>query len=181
MAQTIQTIQQFYTQAQRKDFARTNLFRVLSINFGENSPTVLNETELVYARTASVPGKSIVNIETPYMGLKFNVPGVVQYEGSAEYKINFYGDEAQALRQKFLQVSENTFSDASSTGNYFIPTRNATIDLLQLNKQLDPVSKIQLVGVSIRNVGTLEYDITSTGEVQNFDVTIAYHFWRKTG
>ena len=34
MADTSQTIQGFYTQAQAKDFARNNLFRVLNINFG---------------------------------------------------------------------------------------------------------------------------------------------------
>ena len=34
MADTTQTIQGFYTQAQARDFARNNLFRVLNINFG---------------------------------------------------------------------------------------------------------------------------------------------------
>ena len=34
MADVRQTIQDFYTQAQVKDFARTNLFRVLDISLG---------------------------------------------------------------------------------------------------------------------------------------------------
>jgi hypothetical protein len=152
---------------------------VLNINFGSGNPAFA-ETDLVYARTAALPAKSITNVQAPYMGLNFNVPGVVQYPGSEAYKINFYADEAQKLREKFLAVVENTFSDATSTGNYFTPKQTSVIDLVQLNKQLTKVAQYQLVGVSIREVGELAYDITSTGEIQNFDVTIAYHFWRKT-
>jgi len=180
MPDTAQTIQDFYTQAQVKDFARSNLFRVLNINFGDGSNTVLGADDLVYARTAALPAKSITNVTAPYMGLNFNVPGVVQYPGSDAYVINFYSDEAQELREKFLGVVSDTFDDATSTGNYFTPKQSAVIDLIQLNKQLVKVAQYQLVGVSIRNVAALQYDITSTGEIQNFDVTLAYHYWRKT-
>lgn len=181
MADVKQTIQDFYTQAQVKDFARTNLFRVLNINFGTGSGVVISENDLVYARTASLPAKQITNVAVPYMGLNFNVPGVATYPESEAYVINFYADEAQTIRQKFLQVVDDTFNDATSTGNYFTPSQTAVIDLVQLNKQLNKIAQYQLVGVSIRNVGPLAYDITTTGEVQNFDVTLAYHYFRKTG
>ena len=52
MADTSQTIQGFYTQAQAKDFARNNLFRVLNINFGTGTEVTFDETDLVYATTA---------------------------------------------------------------------------------------------------------------------------------
>lgn len=180
MADVKQTIQDFYTQAQAKDFARSNLFRVLSINFGNGTP-LFGETDLVYARTASLPAKSITNVPAPYMGLQFNVPGVATYPDSDGYALNFYSDESQALREKFLGIVNNTFDDATSTGNYFMPKQTAVIDLVQLDKTLTKVAQYQLVGASIRNVGALAYDITSTGEIQTFDVTVAYHYWRKTG
>ena len=180
MADVKQTIQDFYTQAQAKDFARSNLFRVANINFGDGSNQVVTEADLVYARTATLPAKSIQNLTAPYMGLNFNIPGVVQYPGSESYVINFYSDESQKLREKFLNVVTDSFNDANSTGNYFTPKQTAVIDLVQLNKQLVKVAQYQLVGVSIREVGALTYDITSTGEIQNFDVTLAYHYWRKT-
>ena len=181
MADVKQTIQDFYTQAQAKDFARNNLFRVININFGDGSTTVIGENDLVYARTASLPAKTITNVPVPYMGLNFNVPGVATYPDSENYVINFYADEAQKLREKFLSVVNDTFNDASSTGNYFTPKQTAVVDLVQLNKQLNKIAQYQLVGVSIRNVAPLQYDITTTGEIQNFDVTLAYHYWRKTG
>lgn len=176
-----QTITDFYTQAQARDFSRSNLFRVMNINFGDGSNTIIGENDLVYARTASLPAKSITNNAVPYMGLQFNVPGVAQYPNSDAYVINFYADAAQKLREKFLVVVNDTFNDATSTGNYFTPKQSAVIDLVQLDKQLNKIAQYQLVGVSIRQVAPLEYDITSTGEVQNFDVTVAYHYWRKTG
>ena len=113
MADTSQTIQDFYTQAIAKDFARSNLFRVININFGNASSQVVTENDLVYARTANLPGKQIANLTAPYMGLNFNIPGTVSYPGSEAYVINFYSDEAQALRQKFLQVVSDTFDDAT--------------------------------------------------------------------
>jgi hypothetical protein len=87
MADTSQTIQGFYTAAQSKDFARNNLFRVLNINFGSGSSVTFDESDLIYATTATLPGKSITNVTAPYMGLNFNVPGVVQYDGSDSYTI----------------------------------------------------------------------------------------------
>lgn len=179
MADVKQSIQDFYTQAQAKDFSRNNLFRVLNINFGDGSSTVIGETDLVYCRTASLPAKSIVNFQAPYMGLNFNVPGVVQYPGSESYVLNFYSDAANVLRKKFLKVVDDTFNDANSTGNYFTPKKSAVIDLVQLDKQLNKVDQYQLVGVSIRDVAALEYDMTATGEIQNFNVTVAYHYWRQ--
>ena len=180
MPEVNQTIQSFYQQAQTRDFSRSNLFRVLNINFGLNGGGLLLGTDdLVYARTASLPARNIGNIPVPYMGLNFNVPGVATYPGSEGYTINFYADEAQVLRQKFLDVSRATFDDATSTGGYFIPGPEAVIDLVQLDKQLNVVTQYQLVGVSIRDVTALAYDITSAGEVQNFDVTVAYHYFKQ--
>lgn len=176
-----QGIADFYTQAQARDFSRTNLFRVLNINFGDGSSTIIGEPDLVYARTASLPAKAITNVQAPYMGLKFNIPGTVIYPDSENYVINFYADAAQKLREKFLKVVDDTFNDASSTGNYFTPKQSAVIDLVQLDKQLNKIAQYQLVGVSIRNVGALAYDITTNGEIQNFDVSVAYHYFRKTG
>jgi len=181
MADVNQTISDFYTQAQTKDFARSNLFRVLNINFGDGSTQAINANDLVYARTAVLPAKSITNVQAPYMGLNFNIPGVATYPGSESYVINFYADAAQSLREKFLAVVNDTFNDATSTGNYFTPKQSAVIDLIQLDKQLNKIAQYQLVGISIREVQALSYDMTSTGDIQNFDVTLAYHYWRKTG
>ena len=180
MADVRQTIQDFYTQAQVRDFARTNLFRVLNMDFGDGSDVTIGEEDLVYATTASLPAKAIANVAVPYMGLNFNIPGTVSYPGSEAYNITFRADESYSLYEKFQQVVNDTFNDADSTGNYFAPKASSVIDLVQLDKQLDRVSQYQLVGVSIRNLGELSYNITEAGTEQQFTVALAYHYYRKT-
>jgi hypothetical protein len=61
-----------------------------------------------------------------------------------------------------------------------MPTADAVIDLVLLDKQLERVAQYQLVGCSIRNVGNQSYNATGTGEVVEFTTTIAYHYFRKT-
>jgi len=180
MADTRQTIQNFYTQAQSKDFARSNLFRVLNLDFGDGSTVDFNEDDLVYVMTATLPEKAITSTAVPYMGLKFNIPGVVDYPGSGSYTLKFRCDESYALRDKFLQVISDTFNDEDSTGNYFMPNANAVIDLALLDKQLDRVTQFQLVGVAIKKVGQVQYNMTEAGNMVDFDVEVSYHYFKQT-
>jgi hypothetical protein len=114
------------------------------------------------------------------MGLTFNIPGLASYPGSEGYEINFYCSANSDLRKKFLSWSNDTFNDANSTGNYLTPTQNSTIDLVQLDVNFEKVNQYQLVGVSIRDVGALSYNISEgAGNVLNFPVKLAYHYWRE--
>jgi hypothetical protein len=180
MADVRQTIQDFYTQAQARDFARNNLFRVLNINFSDNSPNVIGEEELVYATTSTLPGKTISNVAANYMGLAFNLPGTVSYNNSAGYSLTFRADESYNLYNRFQNIIRDVFDDATTTGNYFTPKTTAVVDLVQLDKQLNRVGQYQLIGASIRSVGDMSYDSTAAGDIQTFSVTLAYHYYRKT-
>jgi hypothetical protein len=179
MAATKQTIQDFYRVASQRDFARDVQFRVLSIT-PQGTTTKFDENDLVYARTASLPSRAIGNVPTKYMGLTFNIPGLASYPSSEGYEINFYCSADSDLRKKFLSWSNDTFNDANSTGNYLTPTQNSTIDLVQLDVNFEKVNQYQLVGVSIRDVGPLNYSISEgAGNVLNFPVKLAYHYWRE--
>ena len=114
------------------------------------------------------------------MGLNFNIPGNVTYPGSEAYSITFRADESYDLYSKFQSVIDDTFNDADSTGNYFAPKSSAVIDLVLLDKQLDRISQYQLVGVSIRSLEPISYNVTETGNQVEFNVTLAYHYYRKT-
>ncbi len=175
MASTNQTIRNFFQAAAAREFSRDFLFRVLAINF--NGGAVFNESELVYVKSANLPGRIITNVTAPYMGVPFNLPGTVSYENSDNYQLTFYCDENSALREKFLAESRRTFDDATSTGAYDIPTAGSILTLVQLDKNLDPTTIYNLVGVSVRNVGGLEYNIAEgTGQPMQFNVSVAYHY-----
>jgi hypothetical protein len=179
MAATKQTIQDFYRVASERDFARDVQFRLLNIT-PQGTSIKFDENDLVYARTASLPARSIGNVPTKYMGLTFNLPGLATYPGSESYGITFYCSANSDLRKKFLQWTNDTFNDANSTGNYLTPTQNSTIDLVQLDVNFEKVNQYQLVGVSIRDVGALSYTMSEgTGGVLSFDVKLAYHYWRE--
>jgi len=170
-----QTISDFYRVAVERDFARDFQFRVLSIDAGGSSTVTFDEDDLVYVTTATLPARAISNVQVPYMGLNFNVPGSATYPSSEAYTLQFYCDQNSIIRQKFEDMSRDVFDDANSTGNYFAPRQSASIDLVQLDTQLEQVAQYQLVGASIRNVGPLQYTINSgTGNFITFDATLSY-------
>jgi hypothetical protein len=181
MADVNQLIQDFYRVAQTREFARDYNFRVLSINTGGASTVEFDDNDLVYVKTATLPERAITNVTVPYMGLNFNVPGNAVYPGSDAYTLTFYADAQSQIRQKFEQWSQDVFNDGTSTGNYFSPKQTAVIDLVQLDNQMNKVAQYQLVGVSVRNVGALAYNISEgTGNTIEFTATISYHYWRNT-
>ncbi len=176
-----QTISDFYRVAVERDFARDFQFRVLNISTGGASDIEFTEDDLVYCTAASLPARNITNVQVPYMGLNFNVPGNATYPGSDSYSLTFYCDQNSQIRQKFEDISRDIFDDATSTGNYFAPRQSAVINLVQLDTQLEEVNQYQLIGASVRDVGPLEYNISDgSGQFVTFTATLAYHYFRRS-
>lgn len=178
-------ITNFYDAAQSNDFSRDVNFRVTQITPDPGmglGTDFITQTDLVYAKAAKLPGRNITNQEAKYMGLTFNLPGVVEYPESSNYSLEFYCDMKSELRNKFEKWSRYTFNDENSTGNYLVPSRSAIIQLAQLNPKMEIVQEYKLVGVSIRNVGELEYKMAEgTGSVQAFTTVLAYHYYELVG
>jgi hypothetical protein len=173
-----QTISKFYKSATDRDFSRDFLFRITQLQLAGVEP--LQDDDLVYLRTAQLPGRAITNVPTPYMGLPFNIPGNATYPGSDAYKISFYLDAKSTLRNFLERGSRQLFNDVTSTGNYTTPGIDSFIELEQLDKQLEPVEggKYKLIGASLRNVEPIEYSIAEgNGKWVTIDATISYHFY----
>ena len=171
-----QNIRNFYNVAATRDFSRDFLFRVLDIKL-QGVPD-MNEDQLIYAKAAALPGRTITNIAVPYMGLNLNVPGGATYPGSAEYALNFFLDSESELREYFETASRNLFDDRDSTGTYGTPNGNSFITLGQLDKGLNIISKYKLEGASIRAINSIDYKMSEgTGATVDVGVTIAYHFY----
>jgi len=180
MADVNQLITDFYRVAANREFARDYNFRVLNINTGGVADITFDNDDLVYVKTATLPERAITNVPVPYMGLNFNVPGNATYPGSDSYSLTFYADARSQIRQKFEQWSQAVFNDATSTGNYFSPKQTAVIDLVQLDNQMNKIAQYQLVGVSVRSVGPLTYNIAEgVGNTIEFVATLSFHYWRK--
>ena len=176
MAGVNQNIQNFYKTAADRDFSRDFLFRVTELNLA--GVPAMTEGQLIYAKTAALPGRNISNVAVPYMGLNLNVPGNVTYPGSDGYTITFYLDANSDLRTFFEQASRNLFDDQSSTGGYGTPDDNYYIVLSQLDKDLNQISQYRLIGASIRNVNDIAYTMAAgTGQTVEVTATFAYHYY----
>ena len=177
------TIQDFFSRAADKQFSRDFLFRVKQIDLTGPFPGTLirfdGDNDLVYAKTAALPGRTIENKNVSYFGQEFQLPGRATYQNAAAYGIDFYHDERCDLRTKLEAASRAVFNNDTSTGQYNMPGNESTITLTQIDKQLNDVRNVQLVGASIRDIGEIAYTIAEgTGEVITFNTTFAYHFYR---
>ena len=172
------TIQNFFTKAAENQFSRDFLFRVRNITLA-GGVTFVGDNDLVYAKTAQLPGRNIDSKVVNYFGQEFQVPGRSTYPEAGGYTISFYHDEDCQLRTKFEAASRIVFNNETSIGQYGMPGEESVINLVQVDKQLNDVRNIELVGASLRNVGAVGYDIADgSGDVLSFDVTFAFHFYR---
>jgi hypothetical protein len=169
------TIGKFYDIAHENDFARLFQFQVTgkfgNVNFGND--------HLVYIETASLPGRAINNIPVPYRGLSFNLPGTVSYPGSAGYQVTFRCDENYDIRAALEAATFNTFDEATSTGEYSLPSPENTLILNLIGKTATDIKRVyKLFGVYIQNIADTQYDVKDTGNIASVQCTLAYQFWR---
>jgi hypothetical protein len=185
---TQQTIETFFQKAVSNDFTRDYHFRLEELQFGGN-PTIFRADTLVYAKAGKLPARNIVNQTVKYAGQTFNLPGSVEFSGSESYEMEFYCSESSNIRDIFLDESRRTFdaftgqAGFSNNGTgYPLGTIAGPLSYLtvsQLNKRLDIVRAFKLVGVSIRNVGDVAFEIAEgSGAIKSFTVSIAYHFFQ---
>ena len=143
-----QTINSFFNNAVIRDFSRDFLFRVDSIKFDNGA--LITPTGLLYAKTATLPGRTIVNQQVKYAGQTFNIPGSVEFPGSEAYKLTFYCPENSDIREILMNESTRTFGNifgiaGSGQNGGSIANANSVITLLQLNKNLDALFKYRLI------------------------------------
>lgn len=173
MANNIQT---FYRTAQQQDFAR--LFQFQLVKFGNLNLDPVRD--LIYVETASLPGRAINNIQVPYMGLQFNVPGTASYPGSAGYNVTFRCDQSYRIRDILEASTFNTFSDSTTTGTYATPAQGSDVILWLLDKSGAPTREYTLFGSYVQSLADTAYDVKDNGTISTVQATIAYQFWRLT-
>lgn len=170
-----QNIADFYRTVQEKDFARQFQFRVIQL-----ANTNFNDDEFVYLETANLPGRAINNIQVPFMGLNFNIPGTANYPGSENYAVTFRCDQNYDIRATLENATFNTFDDQSSTGNYNIARNSSVIILNLLDKQNKAIREYTLYGAYVISVGDITYNLGDNGSIVTVPASLAYQYWRVT-
>lgn len=170
-----QNIADFYRTVQQRDFARQFQFRVVQL-----ANTNFSEDALVYIETASLPGRTITNVQVPFMGLQFNVPGTAQYPDSANYGVRFRCDANYDIRSVLENATFNTFDDGASTGDYNIARNSSVITLNLLGKGGETIRQYTLYGAYVQSIGAMNYNLGDNGTIQTIDAVLAYQYWRVT-
>lgn len=170
-----QGIQNFYDAAIANDFGRQNLFRVIALG-----GTRFSTQELLYITTTSLPGRTINNITVPFMGLTFNVPGTAQYPNSNGWQVTFRMPANLSVRRKLEDWTKSLFDDATSTGSYSVPSKDASnqVIIALLDKQGNTLRTYTLFGVWCTSVGDLTLNVTTAGDILEQQATLAYQYWR---
>lgn len=171
-----QSIQDFYRVAQERGFARDFMMRVRAI--GDDT---LNEDDFIYITTKILPDRKIANQPVPFMGLKFNVPGTVDYAGSDAWVVKFRNDLNGVIRKKLEDWQTNKiFNDETTTGDLSLRGRDKLIHLDLVDENLNVLNTYKLYSAYIVSIGSVAYDATGDGKPTEFDATLAYSFWRHT-
>lgn len=182
---TDQIIENFFQTAVANDFTRDYHFRIANVTLAGG--IILDSRDLIYARTGKLPARNITNQTVKYAGQTFNLPGAVEFSGSEAYEMEFYCPESSNIRERLLGESIRTFNafdgsaGAFNNGGYPLGTiagPNSYMIVHQLNKRLEPIIGYRLMGVSIRSVGDISYEIAEgSGAIKTFTVSFAYHFF----
>lgn len=183
------TIENFFNYASQKQFSRDFLFRVKQINI--TGLQLNGETDLLYARSASFPGRDIENKQVNHAGQTFNLNGKSNYPGSEAWQVEFYVDQSLEIRSKLEKASRILFDNETTTGNLCMPGVESiiTLDVLQIPCQrgvnvtsgsaLEIGQTIELVGAALKNIGEIGYQIADgTGEILTFTASFSYHWYK---
>jgi hypothetical protein len=167
-----QGIQDFYTTAQKFNFARDYQFRVTQLgDFTPDDNTDLGEL-LIYARTASIPKRTIQTGNVGFKGFKFNVPLQVEYE-SGSWPLTFYCDQPYAIRNALEKIQKDDFDE--HTMRSILKSRMLQLNLL--DDSLTTIAIYRLYGWFVQNIGEIKYDLGGNGAPNSFDINLTYQYW----
>lgn len=173
-----QIISNFNTVAAARDFARDNLYRLMSL---KTRVLELDETDLLYCRGAQIPGRENPSASVVYHGMEFHYPkSSVKYEGGS-YSLKFLLDANSELRQKFEEASRLIFNDLSNTGNWRVPGASDNITIAQLGFDMEPIKYITLYGVCLTKIEAYDSDFAGEGQHQEITVTFTYNYYKTDG
>ena len=164
-------ISDFIQVASQKDFARNNLFRVLSLDCrGLN----LSLDELVYCKGGALPGRNNPTSQVQYHGMKMTYnQSTIEYPGADDYQLKFYCDANSELRRKFEEASRYVFNDKTNTGNWRFPSISDNITMVALDFGMNEIEHITLHGVCFKGIDAIEFQ---SAEGDGSAIEIVAHF-----
>lgn len=131
-------------------------------------------------KAASIPGSTLGNVDVPYMGRQFKVPGDRTF---AEYSITILNDVDFKIRYAF-----EAWMSAINThvGNVHLPTGGkldmrdlmANFSITQLGRNDEILARYALVDAYPTDIAAIDLDWGNNDSVEEFTVTLQYQYWQ---
>lgn len=176
-------IEHFYDNLIVREVARQHQFRVTSIStgFGQDVPEGINDLEnKLLVESTTLPQRNINNVPVNFHGVDFNLPGNAKYTGSDAWPVTFRLDQQLNIRRIFEDWSTAIFDDRTTAGS--IVRSNDAYMVLSLFDQMGAShDQYVLWGIYPTEVGSLEYNVGTDGDIVTCQVTFAYHYWSRQG
>ncbi len=131
---------------------------------------------VVYASSATLPGRSLNSEPVPFFGFNFQVPTNTDY--THEWPITIRCDKDMIIYRRFKEWADEISSLANNTAGKKaqVPTDNARLYLLSSTLN-DVTTTYKLIGIFPSNISDISFAHDNNG-IATFDVTITlqYHF-----
>jgi hypothetical protein len=176
------SIKEAYNVFQQHDFSRNFQLRFLDIQTSSPVGAQVRD-ELVgmdgryYITTMVVPGRSIQNVDVPYQGFQFKLPGQVAYDSPNPWTLNFRTAGDYLVRNALERLSFATANDDTACGAFNLPCKNNIITIGVLNPKCEIIRAYDLIGFYIQNISEISYN-QETVEGTTFTAAFHYQYWR---
>lgn len=180
------SIKEAYSVFQKHDFSRSFQLRFLDIKIASNSiddatkNSIKNELLInngrYYITSMTVPGRTVQNIDVPYQGFNFKLPGQVSYDNNP-WTLNFRTAGDYLVRNALERLSFATANDETTCGAFNLPCDQNRITIGVINPKCTIIRAYDLVGFYLQNIGEISYNQESN-EGTTFAAAFHYQYWR---
>lgn len=169
------------------DVARPNRFWV-SIGdpsndialYGNDNGSALSKTPWLaknefLAKTTSLPGRTVGNIELNWQGMKYNIAGDPTFDDITFTFINNYEWDIRGFFEGWLQsISEMATNERSQPGAY----KSDVVTMQQLGRvEGDVLATYKLIGAYPTSVAAIDLSMESNDGTEEISVTMKYDYF----
>jgi hypothetical protein len=176
------SIKEAYDVFQQHDFSRSFQLRFLDIQVrgDRNNPVgreLIEQNGRYYITTMVVPGRTVQNIDVPYQGFQFKLPGQVAYDSPNPWTLTFRTAGDYLVRNALERLSFETANDETTCGAFNLPCKDTMITVGVLSPKCEIIRAYDLKGFYLQNISEISYNQENM-EGTTFTAAFHYQYWR---
>ena len=153
--------------------ARPNLFKVAITNW-PMATNPGNELFSFMCKMASLPVSTMASIEVPFRGRKLMVAGDRTFD---PWSITVINDNDFKIRNAFEEWMNGLNDHVENTGAMNPSDYDATMRVIQLDKQGNDIREYQIHGVFPTSLSAMELDYGAESTIGEFTVEFQVQYW----